>query len=143
MLLTFRISPRRAYSGECFDGGSCPWRMGGNSERYYIMKAFTTHCLRPSEIWKISQNSVLNLATVDVPVGMIIHTPMTSQDCIHLDAVIAAFIGRYIISAWALALSVQLNWAFPEPQNVERTTKVPRFFCICTSNWCLMIVDSQ
>ena len=130
MLLTFRISPRRAYSGDCFDGSICPRRMGGNCGRHYIMKAFTTHCLRPSEIWKISHNSVLNLATVDVPVGMIIHTLMNSHDCIHLDAVLGAFIGSYIISAWALTLSVQLNWAFPEPLRVERTTKVPRFFYV-------------
>ena len=107
--LSEQISPRRANCGRCFNGGSCPWRMGGNGERCYIMKAFTTHCLRRSEIWKISQNSVLNLATVDVPVGMIIHTLMNSHDCIHLDAVLGAFRGSYIISAWALTLSVQLN----------------------------------
>ena len=94
MLLTFRISPRRAYSGECFDGSICPRRMGGNCGRHYIMKAFTTHCLRRSEIWKISHNSVLNLATVDVPVGMIIHTPMDSHDCIpSWDMVFGVFVG--------------------------------------------------
>lgn len=94
MLLIFRISPRRAYSGDCFDGSLYPRRMGGNCGRYYIMKAFTTHCLRPSEIWKISQNSVLNLATVDVPVGMIIHTPMDSHDCIlSWDMVFGVFVG--------------------------------------------------
>ena len=93
MLLTFRISPRRAYCGDCFDGSICPRRMGGNCGRHYIMKAFTTHCLRRSEIWKISHNSVLNLATVDVPVGMIIHTPMDSRDCILLDTVLILFMG--------------------------------------------------
>ena len=49
-LFSEQISPRRANCGRCFNGGSCPWRMGGNSERCYIMKAFTTHCLRLSEI---------------------------------------------------------------------------------------------
>ena len=44
------------------------------------------------------------------------------------------FTAAYIISAWALTLSVQLRWAVLEPRCVGRTTGRLTLFCVCVSS---------
>ena len=111
-------SSRRAKWGKTHDADYGWERETGHRRR------LSRFVLDVSESRKFS-NSVLNLATVDAP-GVIISLPVAyfvcknslfTRVCLH-----DCYIVMLIISAWALALSVQQNWAMREPWYVGRTT---------------------
>ena len=61
-----------------------------------------------------------------------VYTHPFTEDGHCLCTILIKVKGHIFISAWALVLSVQSQWAIPEPQFVERTTAtIPRLFVSC------------
>ena len=69
-----------------------------------------------------------------MPRDVYIRIPIADIRSTRSVSVLKALWGAVFISAWALTLSVQQQWAMQEPRHVEWTTAIPRFFCVDASN---------
>ena len=86
------------------------------SESSNIIKAFTSALFETYQNLENSNIAVLSIATVDV-LGMCLYASPRSK------------VGDIVfISAWALALSVQLQWAIQSLDTWNGQQTIPRFF---------------